>query len=253
MNSKFIVKKTYTDTVIPNDSHHPVNIKMSAFHSFIYRLLHIPLSQQNFENELNIIKTIAINNGYPVSMIDQILKHHNKNLVRKLIFNVGNIREANTFVYKRLPFIGNTSYKIKNILRTENIKTAFYNPYTLKNTLVNNKLIKKDIFQNSGVYEISCSDCVATYIGQTGRNFNLRFKEHYKALINKKSNSNVAKHCLEMNYNIDIKNLKIKHICKKGLKMDFLESLEIQKALNECKLLMNDQTDLYKSPLISPL
>ena len=80
-------------------------------------------------------------------MIDQLLKHHKIILIRKLLYN----KEVDTFLYKRLPFIGNTSYKVKNILQTEDIKSAFYNPYTLKNSLVSNKLIKKEILENSGV------------------------------------------------------------------------------------------------------
>ena len=72
-------------------------------------------------------------------MIDQLLKHHKIILIRKLLYN----KEVDTFLYKRLPFIGNTSYKVKNILQTENIKSVFYSPYTLKSSMVNNQLIKK--------------------------------------------------------------------------------------------------------------
>jgi hypothetical protein len=37
-------------------------------------------------------------------------------------------------------------------------------------------------YTKSGIYKINCSDCNRYYIGQTGRNFQTRFKEHIQAL-----------------------------------------------------------------------
>ena len=52
-------KQTTTDTVIHVDSYYPYNQKMAALKSFIHRLMTIPLSTQEFQNELHILKYIA--------------------------------------------------------------------------------------------------------------------------------------------------------------------------------------------------
>jgi hypothetical protein len=33
-------------------------------------------------------------------------------------------------------------------------------------------------FEQCGVYKLNCNSCHKAYIGQTGRNFKTRFKEH---------------------------------------------------------------------------
>lgn len=46
-NFKNFRKETCTNTVIPSNSNHPWNIKISAFHSFVQRLITIPMSELN--------------------------------------------------------------------------------------------------------------------------------------------------------------------------------------------------------------
>lgn len=60
--------------------------------------------------------------------------------------------------------------------------------------MVNNKLSKKDKLGQSGVYQFNCNDCSCFYIGQTGGNYYVRFKEHISSLRLHKSNSTVANH-----------------------------------------------------------
>ena len=53
---------------------------------------------------------------------------------------------------------------------------------TIKNMLVHPK-DKRELEDKSGViYKIPCASCEQTYIGETGRNFGYRFKEHKKAV-----------------------------------------------------------------------
>lgn len=69
---KIYRKPTVTDTCIPNDSVHPHNHKMAAFRAYFWRLLEVPMSENNFKTELDIIFQIAINNGYQKTTIQKL-------------------------------------------------------------------------------------------------------------------------------------------------------------------------------------
>ena len=53
------------------------------------------------------------------------------------------------------------------------------------------------------VYKIHCSDCQATYIGETSRNLTTRLTEHKRATRKGDLNNNIAEHHLKTNHAID--------------------------------------------------
>lgn len=101
------------------------------------------------------------------------------------------------------------SHPIEYILKTISDKLKFFLSHSSSNNnslvegtnktlvfVVNNKLneyiklhkdILLDIFRSNVVYQISCKNCNATYVGQTKRKLGTRIREHIKD-INKNSN-----------------------------------------------------------------
>ena len=73
-------KPTHTDTTIHNKSTHPYQHKIAAYNSMIDRLINLPLSEENFTTELNLIKQIAVNNDYKPELIDNIYLLKNRSL-----------------------------------------------------------------------------------------------------------------------------------------------------------------------------
>ena len=186
-----------------------------------------------------------------VSQINSYLRKIKK-LILNQIYNKKLENEDNK-QYRRLSYIGNSSLKIGHELKQCNIIPAYYNNYTIKNILVNNKLSLSDPYEHSGIYQIKCTDCKYTYIGQTGRTFNIRFNDHMRSYKNNKLDSNFAIHLNEMNHTCEKNNLEILHIASKGPKMDFLEAYEIQKAINKGSNILNDQVDLFHSDVLKIL
>ena len=69
---------------------------------------------------------------------------------------------------------------LERIFRKHNIATAVKPHQTLRQTLVHPK-DKKTLNEQSGiVYKIPCKDCDQVYIGETGRPFSVRKREHLK-------------------------------------------------------------------------
>ena len=88
-----------------------------------------------------------------------------------------------------IPYIKGTSETIARILQPYNIRVA-HKPITTNN-------------RQGAVYKIKCSDCQASYIGETGRNLNTRLTEHKRATRNGDVNNHISEHHRLTNHKID--------------------------------------------------
>ena len=65
-------KPTHTDITIQGDSYCPLAHKHAAYHTMIHRLISVPLSPEDFQREVDIIKYLAQVNHVDIN-IDSIL------------------------------------------------------------------------------------------------------------------------------------------------------------------------------------
>ncbi|KAI5642939.1 reverse transcriptase (RNA-dependent DNA polymerase) domain-containing protein [Phthorimaea operculella] len=245
---KIYRKPTYTDVVIHANSKHPTSHKHAAFHSMIHRLVSVPMTKPNFDKELNTIKHIANNNGYETHVINKILKKKEKSIVSKLLYK-NEINTAKDNKWARIPFLGNISYKCGRLIQCKT--PAFYTPVTLKKCLAH-KSDSVPINKRSGVYQLECQDCNKIYIGQTGRTFDTRIKEHQRSWRLKKEDSAFAQHLIHENHCFDpATNFRVLQLGEKGRKLNNFEALEINKVTSKkTDILLNEQLDLNRSPLL---
>lgn len=189
-------KPTATDTVIHSSSNHPHNHKMASFNSYVYRLLKYPLSFQEYNKEVNYIKTIAFNNGYQPKIIDHLICTIEKKLK---IYG-----PKNKYKYFVSNYIDRNSSLIAQAMHNPIYKPAYKTTNKL-GQLINKKQNHNplDEFKKTGVYLIKCKDpCKKKYIGYTMRNFNTRYNEHTKHKTHKNPKSNFARHLKENNCEI---------------------------------------------------
>jgi hypothetical protein len=243
-------KPTHTDTVIHASSCHPWQHKMAAFNSYVHRLITIPLSEVNFKKELNILYHIATSNGYKRCIIDGILKNKINKIITSLLYPVPEEKENR--YNSSLIYLGSVSERICKTLKKHDMHVAFNTNNSLR-MLCNGK-DKFNKQQKSGVYKLDCGECNSTYIGQTGRSFNTRYKEHISAYRNNHpEKSHFAKHLIDSGHSIpDNHTFNILHICKKSPKLSVLEQLEITKHNKDNTLtLLNEQVSYTTSPLLN--
>jgi hypothetical protein len=95
--------------------------------------------------------------------------------------------------------------------------------------LLNTKENNNGKYNLSGVYQLQRADCSQKYMGQTGRMFKTRFKEHIRDIKNNGQNSKFAQHILDTKheYKTMKQAVKILHIEKKGQMLDTYERLHI--------------------------
>jgi hypothetical protein len=88
---------------------------------------------------------------------------------------------------------------------------------------------------------MKCQDCALKYIGQTGRTFHDRYKEHIRAIRSNNGNSGYSNHILNTGHTYGTINdtMGIITTAKKGRHLNTLERYHIYKLSKE-KLHMND-------------
>jgi hypothetical protein len=219
---------------------------MASFNSFIHRLLQVPLSQQNYNKELNIIKQIAVNNGYNPNIIDTIISKKNYNRALKLVYPHTKPQADHNF--KTITFSGKITQKISKHLSNKKFKLAYKTNNTLAKFIKNNKS-KTIKGKKSGVYKLNCQTCPKFYIGQTGRCFEKRINEHKKCFLKNRLESHYAAHLINESHSFN-DNFQILHTENKSRKLNFLEFKEINK-YKHSGLLLNDQLEVNNSPLLN--
>jgi len=236
---KIYRKPTTTSQTINNNSHHPQNQKMAAYNSFVHRLLSVPMDQTDYEEEVSIIKFIAVANGYKSSIVDNlIIKHKNRaskteNVERKYVSSEYGLVLSN---------------KLKQEMNKHNITVSFKTSNKLDRLLqgknVNNS---QDKFNQTGVYKMTCSDCPSVYIGQTSRSFKIRFKEHLPrpsdALLTT-PRSAFASHLISNDHSYENihQNMEIMQLCRRGAYMSSVEEFLIYQAVkSEPQNVLNDK------------
>jgi hypothetical protein len=157
-----------------------------------------PLTQINKDQEQTIIKEILKKNEYQQPNIHRKCKNkeHGNHTQGEQEIQKGKQKWA-TFSYT-----GPEIRTITNLFRHTNLKIAYKTTNTIKH-LLKPRYEKADIYNQSGVYQLQCGECPLKYIGQTGRIFRVRYREHINAIRINKQNSKFAQHILETGHNYD--------------------------------------------------
>ena len=136
-------------------------------------------------------------------------KNYNKDFVRRNTYKdtEPNVTNNNTTPVT-IPYVKGTSETIARILQPYNIRVAHKPITTLRQLLTKVKDKDEPNCRQGAVYKIKCCDCQATYIGETGRNLNVRLTEHKRATRNGDINHHIAEHHLQTNHRIDLDSAK---------------------------------------------
>jgi hypothetical protein len=103
----------------------------------------------------------------------------------------------------------------------------------------------KEKYDNLGVYKLKCRECPLQYIGQTGRTFKIRYKEHICDIRNNKNTSGFVQHVLDAGHAYGKINeiMEVVKIQEEGKHLNTLEKYHIYCLFNkESNLIITAQT-----------
>ena len=192
-----------------------------------------------------LIRQIAVTNNYNPSIVDNILK---KIQYKKAIKSIYPVLPSKNKKFQVLTYFGEPSLDIANQLKRLDLNVCFRTNNSLGKLIKNNKSKTPDD-KKSGVYKLECGTCDKVYIGQTGRTFRERIREHFRSYFNQDDGSNYANHLIDFNHRFNNK-YSILHQENKGAKLNLLETIEINR-LKYRNILLNNQVDLNCSPLLN--
>jgi hypothetical protein len=150
------------------------------------------MNKEDKNKEKNTIKYILQQNQYKLNkVIKQKLKKEK---------NEKNLRhnKENTCKWITLTYFGQETKQITKTFRDTNTKIAFRTTNTVQKLLQSKQY--RNTYDNSGVYRLKCMDYPLQYIGQTGRSFHTRYKEHIRAIKYNKDTFTYAQHILNMGH-----------------------------------------------------
>ncbi|MCP4489693.1 MAG: hypothetical protein GY820_20615, partial [Gammaproteobacteria bacterium] len=107
-----------------------------------------------------------------------------------------------------LPFLGNLSYKIRNLLFCHNINVRFKCSNTLGACFY--RKFERNTKTQNVVYRIACNACESVYVGQTKRLLKIRAFEHVNAIAKKSCvESAIAEHCIINGHSISVDRFRV--------------------------------------------
>jgi hypothetical protein len=92
-------------------------------------------------------------------------------------FNINPQKKIKTTTRKNGPSVSKETEFVTKLFEYFNINISYRTRKTIENFLNLHKS-RNSLYEESGVYELKCQNCPGSYIGQTGRNFKTRYKEH---------------------------------------------------------------------------
>ena len=175
-------KPTHTDRLLDQSSYNPTSHKATTIRTLTRRAQLVCDSTDSLTDESKYLDNVFSKNNY------------NPDFVK---------RKFKPVTTATIPYIKGTSETIARILQPYNIRVAHKPITTLRQLLTNVKDKDEPNDRQGTVYKIKCCDCQASYIGETGRNLNIRLTEHKRATKNGDVNNHIAEHHLHTNHRID--------------------------------------------------
>jgi len=236
-------KPTSTDIIIPHESNHPIEHKISAIRYLQDRNNTYPTTTNSKQKEQHIITQILQNN------------HYDHDILKKPKYKKHNGEENTKKRWAKFTYTGKETRYITKLFRKSNIGIAYTTRDNLRHLLHHRQTnTTQNTYNRNGVYKLTCTECDKQYIGQTGRPFHVRYKEHAREYKYASNKSNYAKHLLDNKHTMEPieKCMTVLHTTRKGPLLNALERFYIYHATqNDTQL--NDKSTVTPNPIFDTI
>ena len=214
-------KPTFSGVYTNYNSYLPEIYKSGLISTLLYRCYMICSNWFHIDLEIKNIKSFMLKNGYPSSMLDNVIHRFlNK------IHNKDSDDTSNKSTHKKqfqivLPHLGTFTKRLEKKIKTSlqqhlpNFKLVFiYRASTRLSSLFKFKDRIPNYLSSGIIYKFKCGRCNSTYIGESGRHAKRRYCEHMgvSALTGKflksQNSTTVSEHITHCKANISLDNFQ---------------------------------------------
>ena len=151
-------KPTHTDSYTHYSTSAPQSTKDSLIRSLTRRAYDI-CSPQHLQNELQHIRKVLLDNGYPRNHIELIM-HRTKQSIKRTATKPKQHDQHSTKVF--IPYYPHVNKQVKNILHRHSVSTACTSNKSLRDLLTSTKSRQPVVNTSNVIYQIPCKDCPST-------------------------------------------------------------------------------------------
>ena len=223
-------KPTHTDSYTHYSTSAPQSTKDSLIRSLTRRAYDI-CSPQHLQHELDHIRTVLLDNGYPLSRITHVM-HRTKQSI-DLPASAPNQTDKHS-VKVFIPYYPHVNKQISSILQRHSVSSACTSNKNLRDLLSSTKSRQPASQTSNVIYQIPCKDCSATYCGQTSRPLHKRIAEHerytrpaYSHSTDLQQSSAIAQHAHASGHEIDFSSAVILAKLQHQQQLDLIEHAAI--------------------------
>ena len=177
-------KKTHTDQYLHFTSHHPLQHKLGVIRTLLDRSNDIVTEEEDKKAEEKHIVEALEKCGYPRWTFKKVKSQMKDKKEKKTDRRNKSKDKSKGLVI--LPYVQGLTEGVSRVLRKHQIASAIRPLKTIRNYLVHPKDKQETLEKSEVVYKIPCKNCNQVYIGETGRKFGTRLKEHEKDVENNK-------------------------------------------------------------------
>lgn len=155
----------------------PSHYKYNTLNNLLHRCFKISSARFHTAN-IERLKFIFINNDYPITVINKVIRQFKPNIDSIAPSNNNTNNNQLVTYFFSYPYIPYLSQKIKKMLTTPNCIPIFKPANSVGKlfTRVKDRIQLQEC--SNVIYKIPCNDCAKSYIGQTKRYLSTRLKEH---------------------------------------------------------------------------
>ena len=222
----FLDKPTNTDSYTHYSTSSPQSTKDSLISSLTRRAYDI-CSPQHLPHELEHIRTVLLDNGYPLSRIELVMRRTKQSIDHPASAPIKSDKQsAKVFI----PYYPHVNKQISSILQRHSVSSAYTSNKNLRDLLSSTKSRQPALHTSNVIYQIPCKDCSATYCGQTSRPLHKRISEHerytrpaYSHATDLQQSSALAQHAHASGHQIDFSSAVILAKLQHQQQLDLLE------------------------------
>ena len=193
-------KPTHTDQYLQFDSNQPLQHKLGVIRTLHHRCMMLCTEEEDKMKEIEHLKKVLSVSGYTKAAWS--LATARKPQTSRQTTPTSDTRKKGSV---SLPYVGPVTEAIARNFRQAGVTTHIKPCNTIRGRLVRPKDKLDRLDQAGVVYKIACQDCTATYVGETERKLNTRFKEHHR------SSSPVGLHMEQRRHSIDNESVSVLH------------------------------------------